>query len=50
LLSIARQGSLAILDVNDIEVEARSAKEDWTVAHDALSKAVARFAEATRPT
>ncbi len=48
LLDIARQGPLDMLNVDDIEIEARSAKEDWTITHEALSKAVARFAEITR--
>jgi len=49
LLDIARQGPFDILDLNDIDIEARSAKEDWTIAHAALSKAVGRFAEITGP-
>jgi hypothetical protein len=49
LLDIARQGPFEMLKLDDIEIEARSAKEDWAITHDALSKAVARFAEITRP-
>lgn len=47
LLGIARRGTFDILDLKDIEIEARSAKEDWMIAHDALSKAVTRFARIT---
>jgi hypothetical protein len=47
LLDIARQGPFEMLNVNDIDIPARSAKEDWTIAHEALSKAVARFAVIT---
>jgi hypothetical protein len=49
LLDIARQGPFGILDLNEIDIEATSAKEDWTIAHEALSKAVERFAEITKP-
>jgi hypothetical protein len=48
LLDIVRQGPFEMLNLNDIDIPARSAKEDWTIAHEALSKAVARFAEITR--
>jgi hypothetical protein len=50
LLDIARQASVHILDVNEIDIEARSAKEDWEIAERALKKAVKRFVEVTRPT
>ena len=49
LLSIARQSPLELLDISEIEVAASSAKEDWTIAQDALSKAVSRFSNLTRP-
>jgi hypothetical protein len=49
LLAIARGASSSILHVNEIDVQAHSAKEDWTIAQDALAKAVGRFAEATKP-
>ena len=48
LMDIARQTSFEILTLEDIDIEARSAKEDWTIAHEAFSKAVARFGEITR--
>jgi hypothetical protein len=48
LLEIARQAPVEILNVEDVEIAARSAKEDWTITHDALSKAVARFTDITR--
>ncbi len=48
LLDIARQGPFDILNLNDIERKADSTKEDWTIAHEALSKAVERFKQITR--
>jgi hypothetical protein len=48
LLDIARQGPFEMLNLNDIDIQAQSAKEDWTISHDALSKAVTRFAEMAR--
>ena len=48
LIDIARRTSFEILTLEAIDIEARSAKEDWTITHEALSKAVARFAEITR--
>ena len=50
LLNIARQGSLTVLEVNEVDREARSAKEDWEIAESALKKAVERFAEMMRIT
>jgi hypothetical protein len=49
LLTIARQGPLELLDVSDIEIAASSAKEDWTIAQDALAKAIGRFSQLTKP-
>jgi hypothetical protein len=48
LLDIARQASPAILDVSEVDVEAESAKKDWTIAHNALAKAIKKFAEIVR--
>jgi hypothetical protein len=48
LLAMARQASLAIVTLEEINIEARSAKEDWSIAQRALSNAVDRFAESTK--
>lgn len=48
LLDLARESPLGLLDVSEIDIEARSAKEDWTIAQNALSKAVERFSQATK--
>lgn len=45
LLTLAQQSSLQVLDVNDIDVEASTAKEDWTIAQRALSKAIRQFSQ-----
>ncbi len=49
LLTIARE-SVNIISVVDVEIEAHSAKEDWSIAQDALAKAVKQFNEVTGPT
>ncbi len=46
LLAIAARRALPILDVNEVNLEASSAKEDWEIAQRALSRAVGRFAKA----
>jgi hypothetical protein len=43
-------GLLTVLEVNEVDREARSAKEDWEIAESALKKAVERFAEMMRIT
>jgi hypothetical protein len=40
LLEIASQGPLEILNLDEIDIEAHSAKEDWKITQDALAKAV----------
>ena len=49
LLSVASRPP-TIIAVDDIETEAHSAKEDWSIAQRALAKAVQRFGELTEPT
>ncbi len=48
LLAIAGRKPLPILNVNEIDIGARSAKEDWEIAERALSKAIERFAKLTQ--